>query len=157
MALNHVIASGVVPVVRLKEVFRQSRDSRIVTTAHEVNRGKAPAPVSGPSPDSDFYFLEREDPEQIAGLMSKLIQERVPGRLGVDAIRDIQVLCPMRRGSLGAREVNRRLQTLLKGGTPLGRDGPRSRGSDGISVSGTRSFRWRTTMTKTYSTATWGG
>ena len=118
MALHHVIASGVVPVVRLKEVFRQSRDSRIVTTAHEVNRGKAPAPVSGPSPDSDFYFLEREDPEQIAGLMSKLIQERIPGRLGVDAIRDIQVLCPMHRGSLGAREVNRRLQTLLNPARP---------------------------------------
>ena len=118
MALNHVIASGVVPVVRLKEVFRQSRDSRIITTAHEVNRGKAPSPVSGSAPDSDFYFLEREDPEQITGLMSRLIQERIPRRLGVDAIRDIQVLCPMHRGSLGAREVNRGLQDLLNPARP---------------------------------------
>ena len=118
MVLQHVIASGVVPVVRLKEVFRQSRDSRIITTAHEVNSGKAPAPVSGPAPDSDFYFLEKDDPEQIAGLMSRLIRERIPRRLGVDAIRDIQVLCPMHRGSLGAREVNRRLQELLNPARP---------------------------------------
>lgn len=113
MVLQHVIASGVVPVVRLKEVFRQSRDSRIITTAHEVNSGRAPAPVSGTAPDSDFYFLEKDDPEQIAGLMSRLIQERIPRRMGVDSIRDVQVLCPMHRGSLGAREVNRRLQELL--------------------------------------------
>ncbi|MDE2964444.1 MAG: ATP-dependent RecD-like DNA helicase, partial [Acidobacteriota bacterium] len=118
MVLQHVIASGVVPVVRLKEVFRQSRDSRIITTAHEVNSGKAPAPVTGSVPDSDFYFLEREDPEQISGVMSRLIQERIPRRLGVDAIRDIQVLCPMHRGSLGAREVNRRLQDLLNPARP---------------------------------------
>ena len=98
-----MIASGVVPVVRLIEVFRQSKDSRIITTAHEVNHGKAPSPVSGSAPDSDFYFLEREDPEQITGLMSRLIRERIPRRLGVEAIRDIQVLCPMHRGSLGAR------------------------------------------------------
>ena len=118
MVLHHVIASGVVPVVRLKEVFRQSRGSRIITTAHEVNRGKAPSPVSGSAPDSDFYFLEREEPEQITGLLSRLVQERIPGRLGVDAIRDIQVLCPMHRGSLGAREVNRRLQDLLNPARP---------------------------------------
>lgn len=118
MVLHHVIASGVVPVVRLKEVFRQSRDSRIITTAHEVNRGKAPSPVSGSAPDSDFYFLEREEPEQITGLLSRLVQERIPRRLGVDAIRDIQVLCPMHRGSLGAREVNRRLQDLLNPARP---------------------------------------
>lgn len=118
MVLQHVIASGVVPVVRLKEVFRQSRDSRIITTAHEVNSGKAPAPVTGSVPDSDFYFLEREDPEQISGVMSRLIRERIPRRLGVDAIRDIQVLCPMHRGSLGAREVNRRLQDLLNPARP---------------------------------------
>ena len=118
MVLQHVIASGVVPVVRLKEVFRQSRDSRIITTAHEVNSGKAPAAVSGPAPDSDFYFLEKDDPEQIAGLMSRLIQERIPRRMGVDAIRDVQVLCPMHRGSLGAREVNRRLQELLNPARP---------------------------------------
>ncbi|MYC83570.1 MAG: ATP-dependent RecD-like DNA helicase [Acidobacteria bacterium] len=118
MVLQHVIASGVVPVVRLKEVFRQSRDSRIITTAHEVNSGHAPAPVTGSAPDSDFYFLEREDPEQISGVMSRLIRERIPRRLGVDAIRDIQVLCPMHRGSLGAREVNRRLQDLLNPARP---------------------------------------
>ncbi len=118
MVLHHLIASGVVPVVRLMEVFRQSRDSRIITTAHEVNHGKAPSPVSGSVPDSDFYFLEREDPEQITGLMSRLIRERIPRRLGVDAIRDIQVLCPMHRGSLGAREVNRGLQDLLNPARP---------------------------------------
>ena len=118
MVLHHVIASGVVPVVRLIEVFRQSKDSRIITTAHEVNHGKAPSPVSGSVPDSDFYFLEREDPEQITGLMSRLIRERIPRRLGVEAIRDIQVLCPMHRGSLGAREVNRGLQDLLNPARP---------------------------------------
>lgn len=118
MVLHHVINSGMVPVVRLKEIFRQSRDSQIITTAHEVNLGKVPASVSGPSPHSDFYFLEREDLEEISDLMSRLIQERIPARLGVDPIRDVQVLCPMHRGLLGSREVNRRLQGLLNPARP---------------------------------------
>ncbi len=118
MALHHIIASGVVPVVRLKEVFRQSRDSQIITTAHDIKSGRMPAPVSGPSPSSDFYFVEREDPEQITEVMMKLIQERIPKKLAVDAIRDVQVLCPMHRGSLGSREVNRRLQAALNPARP---------------------------------------
>ncbi len=118
MALHHVIASGVVPVVRLKEVFRQSRDSQIITTAHDIRSGRMPAPVAGQSPSSDFYFVEREAPEQITDLMVKLIQQRIPKRLAVDTIRDVQVLCPMHRGSLGAREVNRRLQAALNPARP---------------------------------------
>ncbi len=133
MVLQHVIASGVVPVVRLKEVFRQSRDSRIITTAHEVNSGKAPAPVSGPAPDSDFYFLEKDDPEQIAGLMSRLIQERIPRRMGVDSIRDVQVLCPMNRGAVGVHQLNDRLREALNpAGTEVTRFGRTFRVGDRV-------------------------
>jgi exodeoxyribonuclease V alpha subunit len=64
-------------------------------------------------PSSDFHFIERDDPEKIAATLTKLVQKRIPERFGLDAIRDIQVLCPMNRGSLGVRELNTALQAVL--------------------------------------------
>jgi exodeoxyribonuclease V alpha subunit len=60
----------------------------------------------GKEAGSDFYFLERRDPEQIRKLVVDLVARRIPATLAVDPIRDIQVLCPMNRGSIGARELN---------------------------------------------------
>jgi exodeoxyribonuclease V alpha subunit len=62
---------------------------------------------------SDFHFIERDDPEKIAATLTKLVQKRIPERFGLDTIRDIQVLCPMNRGSLGVRELNTALQAVL--------------------------------------------
>src|SRR5258706_14004942 len=63
--------------------------------------------------DSDFAFVERNEPEKIAATLVKLVKERIPQRFGFDPIRDVQVLCPMNRGSLGVRELNTALQQVL--------------------------------------------
>jgi exodeoxyribonuclease V alpha subunit len=110
--LRDLIESGVVPVVRLTEIFRQAAHSQIVTTAHRIKNGAMPERY-GKEAGSDFYFLPRSDPEQIRDLLVELVVRRIPATLALDPIRDIQVLCPMNRGSIGARELNERLQAAL--------------------------------------------
>jgi exodeoxyribonuclease V alpha subunit len=112
MALRHIIDSAVVPVVRLTEVFRQAAHSRIITTAHRINEGYLPQ-LPGKDAESDFYFIDRDEPEQIADTLVDMVKTRIPAKFRFDPIRDIQVLCPMNRGSLGIRELNVRLQTEL--------------------------------------------
>jgi exodeoxyribonuclease V alpha subunit len=109
--LADIIASGTVPVVRLTEIFRQAAESRIVTNAHRINQGQMPdlAPVEG----GDFYFVDAMDPEEGVRKLVAIVQERIPKRFGLDPIRDIQVLCPMNRGGLGARSLNIELQNAL--------------------------------------------
>ncbi|HEY4934590.1 MAG TPA: ATP-dependent RecD-like DNA helicase [Terriglobales bacterium] len=115
--LHDLIESGVVPVVRLTEVFRQAAGSKIITTAHRIRRGQMPD-MNAADPSSDFHFVEREDPEKIAATLVKLVQERIPERFALDPIRDVQVLCPMNRGSLGVRELNNALQQVLNPARP---------------------------------------
>jgi len=110
--LGDLIQSGVVPVVRLTEVFRQAANSRVITNAHRIRRGQMPD-MRGADPSSDFHFVERDDPEKIAATLVKLVKERISERFGLDPIRDVQVLCPMNRGSLGVRELNTALQKVL--------------------------------------------
>jgi exodeoxyribonuclease V alpha subunit len=64
-------------------------------------------------PNSDFHFVERHEPEKIVATLVKLVRERIPERFGLDQIREIQVLCPKNRGSLGVRELNTALQGVL--------------------------------------------
>jgi len=111
-ALRDLIESGVVPVLRLTEVFRQAASSKIITSAHLIRQGKMPELQSAES-GSDFYFVGRETPEEIAATLVRLIQDRIPNHLGLDPIRDIQVLSPMNRGSIGVRELNTALQIAL--------------------------------------------
>jgi exodeoxyribonuclease V alpha subunit len=112
MLLQDLIDCGMVPVVRLTEVFRQAANSRIITSAHRMRAGQMPE-LTTAGEDSDFYFVERDDPEQIASTLIHVIQHRIPVRFGFDPIRDVQVLCPMNRGSLGVRELNLSLQRAL--------------------------------------------
>jgi len=112
MVLRHVIESNVVPVVRLTEVFRQAAHSRIIINAHRINEGRMPE-FSPKGSESDFFFIDRDEPDQIAAMLVEMVKTRIPAKFGLDAIRDIQVLCPMNRGSLGIRELNVRLQTEL--------------------------------------------
>ena len=111
MVLRHVIESKVVPVVRLTEVFRQAAHSRIIINAHTINRGQMPE-VPAKNAESDFYFIDRAEPDQIAAILVEMVKTRIPAKFGLDPIRDIQVLCPMNR-SLGIRELNGRLQNEL--------------------------------------------
>lgn len=109
--LADVIASGAVPAVRLTEVFRQAAGSRIVTSAHLINAGKMPDLEAREG--SDFFFVDAPDPEAGVEKVLALVRERIPRRFGLDPIRDVQVLCPMNRGGLGARSLNIELQKAL--------------------------------------------
>jgi exodeoxyribonuclease V alpha subunit len=102
--LADIIASGAVPVIRLTEVFRQAATSRIITNAHRINQGLMPE-LTAPE-DSDFYFVGAAEPEDALRKLLTMVSRRIPERFGLDAVRDIQVLCPMNRGSLGARSLN---------------------------------------------------
>ena len=112
MVLRHLIESQTVPVVRLTEVFRQAADSRIITSAHSINEGRIPIASKKGDP-SDFYFVDRTDPEHLLETVIDMVKTRIPAKFHLDAIRDIQVLCPMNRGSLGSRALNARLQQAL--------------------------------------------
>lgn len=110
--LRDLIESGVIPVVRLTEVFRQASTSKIITNAHFVRQGKMPE-LRTAEASTDFYFIERDTPEEIAATLTRLVQDRIPNAHRFNAIRDVQVLCPMNRGSIGVRELNIALQERL--------------------------------------------
>jgi exodeoxyribonuclease V alpha subunit len=112
MVLRDLIESSAIPVVRLTEIFRQAANSRIITSAHRVNQGLMPE-VPNTEGDSDFYFIERETPEQIAQTLLQVVKTRIPTRFKMHPARDVQVLSPMNRGSLGVRELNLFLQSEL--------------------------------------------
>lgn len=109
--LADLLASNAVTSVRLTEIFRQAEASHIVRAAHEVRNGRLPAEAG--EKGADFAFLHREEPSEIADLVLRLVREEIPKRLGLDALREIQVLAPMHRGSLGIRELNLALQAAL--------------------------------------------
>ena len=111
--LADLIGCGAVPVARLTEIFRQAAASRIIVNAHRVNRGVMPELAAASGALSDFIFVEAADPEDAAAKVVKVVSERIPARFGFNAIRDVQVLCPMNRGGVGARSLNLDLQTAL--------------------------------------------
>jgi exodeoxyribonuclease V alpha subunit len=92
----------------LTEIFRQAAESRIVTNAHRINEGLMPD--LAPAEAGDFYFVDAVGPEEGVRKLLAIVQERIPKRFGLDPVRDVQVLCPMNRGGLGARSLNIELQ-----------------------------------------------
>ena len=108
-----LIASGIAPVVRLTQIFRQAARSMITTAAHEINQGRPPHLSPGDDQDHDFFFIERPNPERALETVVEVVAERAPGRFGVDPIRDVQVLAPMYRGAVGIDALNERLQARL--------------------------------------------
>jgi exodeoxyribonuclease V alpha subunit len=110
--LKEIIASSAVSTVTLSQIFRQAEQSRIVVNAHRINRGEMPS-WGGKDERSDFYFLERNEPEEVLATIKELVASRIPKGLGFDAIEDVQVLTPMHRGLLGAANLNTELQALL--------------------------------------------
>ena len=109
--LADVIGSSAVPVVRLTEVFRQAAESQIIVNAHRINQGVIPdfASLDG----GDFYFVDAANADEAVRKLLAIVRERIPKRFEFDAVRDIQVLCPMNRGGLGARSLNIELQKTL--------------------------------------------
>ncbi len=115
--LKDVIASDIAPVAQLREVHRQARQSLIVANAHRINRGEMPETHNDPS--GDFFFFERNAPEDVLATIKQLVHTRLVGRFGIEDSREIQVLTPMNRGPLGTQLLNRELQELLN---PRGRE-----------------------------------
>ena len=115
--LADLIASDRLPVARLTEVFRQAAESRIVVNAHRINQGQMPEPAPK-GEESDFYFVEIAEPEEGVRKLIEMVHQRIPRRFGLDPLKDIQVLCPMNRGVLGARNLNHELQRVLNPSPP---------------------------------------
>jgi exodeoxyribonuclease V alpha subunit len=110
--LGDLIASGAVPVVRLEEIFRQAEASLIVRNAHRVNAGELPETESGDGL-VDFYAVAVKDAADAHDKLTTLVADRMPARFGLDAMDDVQVLCPTNRGALGARTLNDVLRARL--------------------------------------------
>ena len=108
--LRDIIDSGTVPVVRLTRIFRQAQQSRIIMNAHRVNHGEFPDISNGRN--SDFFFINCDDPEEAATQIVDLVKNRLPKAYG-ERPRNVQVLTPMQRGVVGAGNLNQLLQAAL--------------------------------------------
>ncbi len=111
--LSDIIGSGIIPVVRLTEIFRQAATSKIIVNAHRINEGKMPLPLEKQDVLSDFYFVPAAEPEEISAKLIQVVCDRIPARFKLDPVKDIQVLAPMNRGGLGSRSLNVELQKRL--------------------------------------------
>ena len=108
--LRDLIDSGVFPTVRLTRIFRQAQTSRIITNAHRINQGQQPDLSNGK--DTDFFFMERPEPEQAVETIVELVCRKLPQYYEI-APQAIQVLTPMQRGAVGAARLNEVLQKAL--------------------------------------------
>lgn len=108
--LGDLIASGLFPTVQLKEVFRQSMQSLIISNAHRIVAGNMPELRRR---DNDFFFLPAKGAEEARELVAALCSRRLPGSYGYSPLDDIQVLCPSRRGELGTVELNKLLREAV--------------------------------------------
>ena len=112
LVLNDMIQSGRIPVTRLTEIHRQASTSSIITSAHAINKGKPPSPTTIDE-ETEFYFLAEDDPEVILSRLTEVVSQWLPKQFGFDPIKDIQVLTPGKKGTLGADNLNRILQSIL--------------------------------------------
>lgn len=113
--LHDLIESGRLPVVELKEVFRQAMESVIVTNAHKIVSGEMPDLTVR---DRDFFFMERNNPYSAAQTIVELCASRLPNAYGYTAEEKIQVLCPSRKGETGTNNLNRLLQARINPPAP---------------------------------------
>ncbi len=111
---SDMLRSGVLPAVRLTEIFRQAQQSLIVMNAHRVNQGELPELKVT---NSDFFFMRRPNEEAVAGLIRDLCTTRLPKNMGIPADQ-IQVLSPTRKGGVGTVSLNRLLQSALNPAAP---------------------------------------
>lgn len=108
--LRDLIDSGQVPVVALKEIFRQAQQSSIVTNAHKIIQGQYPDLTQK---TSDCFFFQRLQEDAARELMLELVKTRLPKAYGYAPLEDIQVITPSRKGTMGVIELNRALQESL--------------------------------------------
>lgn len=109
--LNDIILSKMFSIVELDTIFRQARRSMIIVNAHRINKGYFPKIDT--DDNSDFFFIQREEPEDVVKTIIELAQTRIKNKFGFDPINDIQVLTPMHRGLAGSANLNVELQKVL--------------------------------------------
>jgi len=113
--LRDIISSKTVCTVHLNRIFRQAQNSDIIKNAHRVNAGDYPNIKN--NSNSDFFFVEKDAPDEAAKAIAELCKDRLPKYYGVDPVEDIQVLCPMIRGETGTSNLNAVLQEILNPNT----------------------------------------
>ncbi|CAG9351050.1 ATP-dependent RecD-like DNA helicase [Clostridium perfringens] len=114
--LNDFIESGFTKVVRLKEIFRQGKESMIVVNAHKINKGEMPKLNEK---GTDFFFIRNDIQEGILNTIIDLINTRLPRfNSNWDKLKSIQVLVPMKKGVLGVTNLNERIQNVLNPKAP---------------------------------------
>ena len=111
--LKDIIASGRVETVILTEIFRQAQESLIIVNAHRVNRGEFPQLKPQQGQRSDFYYIEKNTPEEVLAVIKELCGKRLPNAFHLNPLDDIQVMTPMHRGTVGVSNLNAELQRLL--------------------------------------------
>jgi exodeoxyribonuclease V alpha subunit len=111
--LKDIIASGCVETVILTEIFRQAQESLIIVNAHMVNRGEFPQLKPQQGQRSDFYYIEKNTPEEVLAVIKELCGKRLPNAFHFSPLDDIQVMTPMHRGTVGVSNLNAELQRLL--------------------------------------------
>ena len=113
--LSDLIQSGVIRTFELKEIFRQAEKSPIVVNAHRVRQGSLPNLEKDRQSEklSEFYFIEQYQPETVVKTIVELCSRKIPQRFGLDPVRDIQVLTPMHKGTVGTIQLNQVLQEAL--------------------------------------------
>ncbi len=109
--LADLIASELIPVVKLTKIFRQAEQSRIIVAAYEINRGVIPDLTI--DKDGDFFFIEENDENSIPGIILDLCQRRLPAKYSLNPFNDIQVISPMHKGATGTAQMNKTLQEGL--------------------------------------------
>ena len=117
--LKDLIDSECLPVARLTEIFRQAAESAIITNAHRINKGEYPALNDR---EKDFFFMQRNTPEDVTHTILDLITNRLPAYKNFDSLHDIQVLSPMRKSTLGVTHLNAVLQAKLNPPSPKKRE-----------------------------------
>lgn len=108
--LNDIIASEKFCTVKLTEIFRQAKESLIITNAHRINNGEYPVLNCK---DNDFFFLPRNGDNSIVGTMVDLCVNRLPKTYGKKAVEGLQIISPSRKGAAGTENLNRMLQNAL--------------------------------------------
>ncbi len=118
--LGDLIDSNLIPVIRLKQIYRQETGSRIVWNAHKIIKGELPLLDKK---DSDFIFIEKNNPEDILDVVKRL-PHRMAHYLGINPLTDVQILSPMHRGLLGVQNLNETLRNVLNpNGKPISAPG----------------------------------
>jgi len=107
--LSDLLASNVIPSIKLTQIMRQAEASTIIKNAHRINRG-LPIDIYG---KKDFFFIEEDDADLIVKRIRKLVTEDIPQKFNLDPVNDIQVLCPQNVGAIGSVLFNNRLQRSL--------------------------------------------